>query len=158
MAERGGGGRWDADGGRGAGGAQVVYACVRVVAAWVYVQHGAQKMLGVLGGVGPGGATAPFPSLFGWAGVIELVCGALILVGLATRVAAFLASGEMATAYFIAHAPHGFLFTVQNHGEVPAMLAFVFLYVAVIGGGRYSLDTLIVRARASRAFPAPQTP
>jgi putative oxidoreductase len=131
---------------------EVVYACLRVVAAWVFLQHGAQKMLGVLGGFGgPQGGTAHFPSLMGWAGVIELGLGILILLGLFTRVAAFISSGEMASAYFMAHVPRGGpLFTVLNHGEVPAILAFLFLYFALVGGGKYSLDALIARARHGR--------
>jgi putative oxidoreductase len=126
---------------------EVVYACVRVVSAWVFLQHGAEKLLGVLGGFGGPGATAPFPSLMYLAGVIELGCGTLILLGLFTRVVAFIASGEMATAYLMAHAPRGFLFTVQNHGEVPAILAFLFLYFALVGPGKYSLDAVIARSR-----------
>src|SRR5579864_6241978 len=95
---------------------ETVYGCLRVISAWVYFQHGAQKMFGVFGGIDGHGGTVHFPSLFGWAGVIEVGCGALILLGLATRGAAFIASGEMAVAYFKAHAPRGFLVTVINHG------------------------------------------
>jgi len=129
---------------------EVVYACVRVVAAWVFLQHGAQKMLGVLGGFGPQGGTAHFPSLMGVAGVIELGCGVLILVGLFTRGVAFLASGEMAFAYFMSHFPRNPVFTVLNHGETPAILAFLFLYFALVGGGPYSLDAVISRSRKGK--------
>jgi putative oxidoreductase len=135
---------------------EVVYACLRGVSSWVFLQHGLQKMFGVLGGFGPNGGTAHFPSLLGWAGVIEVTCGVLILVGLFTRVVAFIASGEMASAYFIAHAPHSLVFTVRNHGEVPAILCFLFLYFALVGPGRYSLDALISSARGRGAVPAPQ--
>jgi putative oxidoreductase len=134
----------------------IVYSCLRVVAAWVFLQHGLQKMFGVLGGVGPNGATAHLPGLFGWAGLIETVCGIAILLGLFTRVTAFIASGEMAVAYFKAHAPHGALFTVQNHGEVPAILAFLFLYFALVGPGAFSMDALIASTRHSSTIPEPQ--
>jgi putative oxidoreductase len=126
---------------------EIVYACLRVVSAWAFLQHGAAKLLGVLGGFGAPGATVHFPSLMALAGIIELGCGVLILVGLGTRVFAFIASGEMAVAYFMSHAPRGFLFTMLNHGEVPAILAFLFLYFALQGGGRYSLDAVIARSR-----------
>ena len=76
-------------------GTEVVYACLRVVASWVYMQHGLQKY-GLLGGFGPNGGSVHFPSLMGWAGLIEITCGVLVLLGLFTRVAAFIASGEMA--------------------------------------------------------------
>lgn len=136
---------------------EVVYACLRVVSAWVFLQHGAQKMLGVLGGFGgPQGGTAHFPSLMGFAGVIELGCGVLILVGLFTRPIAFLASGEMAFAYFMAHAPRNPIFTSLNHGETPAMLAFLFLYFSLVGAGPYSLDAVISRARTGGGPPGGQ--
>lgn len=134
----------------------IVYSCLRVVAAWVYLQHGLQKMFGVLGGVGPNGATAHLPGLFGWAGLIEVVCGIAILLGLFTRITAFIASGEMAVAYFMAHAPRGPLFTVQNHGEVPAILAFLFLYFALVGPGAFSMDALIASTRRGSTMPEPQ--
>jgi len=134
---------------------EVVYAGLRIVSAWVYLQHGAQKILGVLGGFGPAGGTAHFPSLFGWAGVIELGCGTLILIGLFTRGAAFIASGEMAVAYFMEHAPRNVLFTILNHGELPALFAVLFLYFVVQGAGYYSLDTLIREWRGKGA-PVPQ--
>jgi putative oxidoreductase len=126
---------------------EVVYACVRVVSAWVFLQHGAQKMLGVLGGFGAQGGTAPLMSLMGLAGVIELGGGILILFGLFTRPVAFIASGEMAFAYFMAHFPRNPVFTSLNHGETPVMLSFLFLYFALVGPGPYSLDAVIKRSR-----------
>jgi putative oxidoreductase len=135
---------------------EVVYNCLRVVASWVYLQHGLQKY-GFLGGFGPNGGSVHFPSLMGWAGLIEITCGVLILIGLFTRVVAFIASGEMAFAYFLAHAPHGGpLFTIHNHGEVPAILAFLFLYVSLVGPGAYSLDAMIAKARKPSTVPSPQ--
>lgn len=135
---------------------EIVYAGLRVVSSWVFLQHGLQKTFGVLGGFGPNGGTAHLPSLLGWAGVIETGCGILILVGLFTRVVAFIASGEMAAAYFLAHAPINPVLTVHNHGEVPAILSFLFLYFSLVGPGPYSLDALIVAARGHGTDPALQ--
>ena len=88
-------------------------------------------------------------SLLGVAGLIELVGGVLVLLGLFTRPAAFILSGTMAVAYFLAHAPNGF-FPLLNQGELAALYCFVFLYLAVAGGGAWSLDEL----RAGRRVPA----
>ena len=123
---------------------RLVYALLRVMATFVYMQHGAQKLFGAFGGFGPGHHAAPLFSLFGLAGVIEFFLGMLVLVGLFTRPAAFIMSGEMAAAYFIAHAPHGF-WTIRKHGESPVLLCFIFLFFAVSGGGFFSLDTLLGR-------------
>jgi len=83
------------------------------------------------------------------AGAIELVAGSLIAVGLFAAFAAFLASGEMAVAYFMSHAPHGFWPTV-NHGELAVLYCFAFLFIAARGSGRWSLDAL-ARTRSSRS-------
>ncbi len=124
-----------------------VYTGLRIVAGWVFLQHGAQKLFGVLGGFGPNGGTAPLMSQFGLAGVIEFFGGTLILLGLLTRGAAFISSGEMAWAYFQAHAPRALFWTVLNHGELPAILAFLFLYFSLRGAGPYSLDAMLGRMR-----------
>lgn len=79
-------------------------------------------------------------SLYGAAGSIELIGGILLVLGLFTRPVAFIASGEMAFAYFMSHAPRGF-FPVLNHGDLAILFCFVFLYLACAGGGSYSLDT-----------------
>ncbi|WP_245530018.1 DoxX family protein [Anaeromyxobacter dehalogenans] len=89
----------------------------------------------------PGGGTAPLASLAGIAGAIEAFGGALLLVGLFSRPVAFLLSGEMAVAYFYGHAPQGF-WPVLNQGTPAALFAFVFLYLAAAGPGRFSLDGL----------------
>ena len=87
---------------------------------------------------------APF-SLIWFAGLLELVGGALVTVGLFTRCAAFVLSGEMAFAYFIGHAPHGF-YPAVNEGVAAALFCFVFLYLSAAGGGPLSLDRIIRRA------------
>ena len=95
--------------------------------------HGAQKLFGVIGG-----QKVPLASLFGFAGLIELVGGLLIAIGLLTSWAAFIASGEMAVAYFMVHAKDGF-WPVLNKGELAVVYCFLFLYIACRGGGRYSV-------------------
>lgn len=129
---------------------RVAYALLRIVASCIIMQHGAQKLLGLLGGFGPQHGTAPLASLMGLAGIIEFGVASLVLVGLFTRVAAFIVSGEMAAAYFIAHAPQGF-WPIHNHGELPVMLCFTFLLIAACGGGSFSLDAAFFGAeRGSR--------
>lgn len=113
------------------------YAVMRIVVASVFFCHGLQKVFGLFGGVN--GAAAPLVSLFGVAGVIEIITGALIIVGFATVKAAFIASGEMATAYFIGHFPAGF-WPIQNGGELAVLCCFVFLYLATRGAGIWSID------------------
>jgi putative oxidoreductase len=123
---------------------RVAFTLLRVVAAVVIMQHGAQKLFGALGGVGPNGGTVQLASLMGLAGVLEFFVALLVLLGLFTRPAAFLLSGEMATAYFMSHFPHGF-WPVQNRGEPAVLLCFIFLFFAALGGGPYSLDALLFR-------------
>lgn len=119
--------------------AEPVYALLRIVAGFLFAFHGAQKLLGAFGGMDGNGATAPLVSLMGLAGVIELVGGLLILVGLFTSWAAFVASGMMAVAYFMAHQSQG-TWPIQNRGETAVLYAFVFLYIAARGSGIWSLD------------------
>jgi len=111
---------------------------LRVMAAIVYLQHGVQKLTGAFGGH----PVREFPSWSGFAMVIECVFGALILIGLFTRLSAFIASGEMAVAFFKFHFPHGF-WPIENHGEVPVLLCFIFLYLAVAGGGPIAVDSMM---------------
>lgn len=120
----------------------VVYTALRVVAGLMFAQHGAQKLFGALGG-----QQAPVASLFGLAGLIELVGGLLIAVGLLTSWAPFIAAGEMAVAYFMVHARQGF-WPLLNKGELAALYCFVFLYVAARGAGPYSLDAALRRPRS----------
>jgi len=118
-----------------------IYSLLRIVAAFVYLLHGVQKF-GMFGGPGGSGAAVPLMSLFGAAAVIEVVAGLLILVGFLTRPAAFLASGQMAAAYFIAHLPKGVL-PIQNGGDAAVLLCFIFLFAWAYGPGAWSLDAAI---------------
>jgi len=112
---------------------EIAYVLLRIVAGLMFAQHGAQKLFGVLGG-----KAAPLFSLLGVAGVIELVAGVLIALGVLTGWMAFLASGQMAVAYFRNHAGQGF-WPVENRGELAALYCFVFLYIALRGGGKARL-------------------
>jgi putative oxidoreductase len=118
-----------------------LYALFRIVAGLLFLCHGAQKALGLLGGVGGSGAPAATFSLYWFAGVIELVTGVLILIGWLTSWAAFLASGEMAVAYFMEHAPRAFL-PIHNGGDLAALYVFAFLFLAARGSGPWSVDGL----------------
>jgi len=112
-----------------------LYVLLRVVAGLLFACHGAQKLFGVFGGVGGHpGAAVPLFSLMGLAGCIELVGGLLIALGISTSFVAFIASGEMAFAYFIQHFPRGF-WPIQNGGEIVVLYCFLFLYIATHGTG-----------------------
>lgn len=118
---------------------------LRMVAGLVFLLHGSQKILGF-----PAAQKVVAAYSLPWfAGVIELVCGGLILVGLFTRSAAFLASGTMAFAYWIAHAPRD-LFPVNNGGDAAILYCFVFLYFVFAGPGPWSLDALMGRRGSLR--------
>jgi putative oxidoreductase len=113
---------------------------LRIVAGLLFMQHGMQKLFGLVGGFGgTPGATAPLFSLMGLAGILEFFGGLAILLGLFTQPVAFILSGQMAVAYFMAHAPRG-LWPAQNQGELAALYSFIFLFLATAGGGRLSLD------------------
>jgi putative oxidoreductase len=111
-----------------------IYALLRIVAGLLFAQHGAQKLLGVLGG-----HQVAIASQFGLAGIIELVGGVMIAVGMYASLIGFIASGEMAVAYFQNHAPQGF-WPVQNGGELAVLYCFVFLYIAARGNGAWSFQ------------------
>ena len=119
--------------------APMTYALMRVVFGFLFFLFGLQKMFGILGGT-----VMPLGSMLGAAGVIETVCGFLIMMGLFTKYAAFLASGEMAAAYFIAHVPQSPL-PLVNMGERATMFCFAFLYTATRGAGIWSIDSLMRR-------------
>ena len=120
--------------------ADIAHTLLRVTAGLLFAEHGAQKLFGALGGFGPPpGDRVQLLSLMGLAGVIEFFGGLLIALGILTRPVAFIAAGEMAVAYFMAHAPHGF-WPILNHGEPAVLYCFVFLYLAAAGPGPYSVD------------------
>ena len=118
-----------------------IYAIFRIVFGMLFASHGAMKVFGILGGPK---ASAPLILAAGW---IELVTGILITVGLFTGVAAFIASGQMAVAYFMAHAPQGF-WPVVNKGEVAVLYCFAFLYMAARGSGLWSVDSVRLKGPA----------
>jgi putative oxidoreductase len=114
---------------------------LRIVAAAIFVLSGTMKIFAFPAGMPPDGGTAPLLSQVGIGGLLELVGGGLVLVGLFTRPAAFVLSGEMAVAYFQFHAPQGF-WPVLN-GGIPAILyCFLWLYVSAAGPGPWSVDAL----------------
>ena len=119
-----------------------LYATLRIVAGLMFAMHGSQKLLAWPGG----GGSPPLTSLLGVAGLVELIGGLMIAVGLFTSCAAFVASGEMAVAYFKAHAPQGAL-PLLNRGELAVLYCFLFLYIASQGAGGWSLDAMRRRKR-----------
>lgn len=128
---------------------QIAHVLLRVVAGFLFMQHGGQKLLGWYGGIGiPDGAA--LPPLMMVAGALELVGGLLVMFGLFTRPTAFLLSGEMAVAYFMAHFPKGAL-PLQNQGEPPALFSFIFLFLAANGDGGFSMDAILRRRRGAKA-------
>jgi putative oxidoreductase len=116
--------------------APIVLAVLRIVAGLLFLEHGTQKLFGFPPGEHAGVAVGSLPWI---AGLLELVLGALIALGLFTRPAAFIASGEMAVAYWMAHAPQN-SFPVNNGGDAAILYCFVFLYLVFSGPGALSLD------------------
>lgn len=110
------------------------YAAMRIVTGFLFLFHGLQKLFGMFGG-----QAVELVSQRGAAGVIELVGGTLVMIGLFTSPVAFLCSGQMAFAYFLAHYPQSF-WPIINRGELAALYCFVFLYIAARGAGALSLD------------------
>jgi len=116
-----------------------VLSVLRIVTALLFMTHGTSKILGFP--FNPRYENLPLLSLTGIAGLLELVGGLLLAVGLFTRPVAFILSGEMAVAYFMAHAPRAF-FPLVNQGELAVLYCFVFLYLWIAGAGPWSLDAL----------------
>jgi putative oxidoreductase len=114
---------------------------MRIIVGFLFLPHGGQKLLGWFGGMRGTGATATFPSLIWFGGVLELFGGLLILLGIFTRPVAFLLAGQMAVAYFMSHAKGGFM-PLVNHGEMAVLYCFVFLFLAANGGGPYAIERL----------------
>jgi putative oxidoreductase len=119
-----------------------ILSILRIVVALLFMTHGAQKLFGFPAAL-PGGGP-PVMSLFGVSGILEFFGGLLILLGLFTRPVAFILAGEMAVAYFMTHAPKGF-WPLLNQGEAAVLYCYVFLYMAVAGGGSWSLDRQLRR-------------
>jgi putative oxidoreductase len=111
------------------------YALLRIVGGLMFAMHGTQKLLGWPGG----GNTVALVSLMALAGIIELVGGLMIAVGFRAGIAAFIASGQMAFAYFMSHAPQG-PYPILNRGELAALYCFLFLHIAASGSGIWSVD------------------
>lgn len=120
----------------------ILYSLMRLIAGFLFACHGAQKLFGVLGG--PAMRHVPLMLV---AGMIEFFGGVLIALGVFTAFAAFIASGEMATGYFLGHAPHGF-WPIRNHGELAVLFCFVFLYISSRGDGTWNLRRLL-KAKAA---------
>lgn len=119
-----------------------LYAILRIVAGFLLLWHGSQKLLGFP----PLKQAMPLNAMMATSGVIELIGGLMILLGLFAGIAAFIASGMLAVAYFMVHAPQGF-FPVLNGGELAALYCFLFLYIASRGSGALSIDALLNRGK-----------
>jgi putative oxidoreductase len=114
-----------------------VYSLMRIVAGFLFLWHGSQKLLGF-----PDPMPAGVPAFIIYiAGPIELIGGALVMIGLFTRPAAFLCSGLMAVAYWMAHGMKALL-PIQNGGDLAALYCFVFLFISTQGGGLWSVDAV----------------
>ena len=125
-----------------------VLTAVRIVTALLFMEHGLMKLV-AFPAAAPGLPT-PLPAILVAAAVIEVVGGALVTVGLFTRIAAFICSGEMAAGYFMAHAPKSF-WPAVNQGDAAILFCFVFFYIAVAGAGAWSLDALMPGSRPKLA-------
>ncbi|MDL2410662.1 DoxX family protein [Rhizobium calliandrae] len=116
-----------------------ILAVLRIITGLLFLEHATMKFLQFPAAIP--GLPYPLPAIMLIAGAIEVVTGAFITVGFYTRLAAFIASGEMAAAYFMAHAPQSF-WPALNMGEPAILFCFIFLYFAVAGGGAWALDNL----------------
>ena len=125
--------------------APYAYAILRIILGSLFVAHAGQKLFGWFGS-----QPVPLGSLFGVAGIIEIVLGVMITIGLFAGYAAFIASGEMAVAYFIGHFPKSF-WPLENEGELAVLFCFTLLYTATQGAGIWSVDA--VRGDAAVEIP-----
>jgi putative oxidoreductase len=125
-----------------------VLAVVRIITALLFIEHGLMKLVAFPAAVP--GLPSPLPAILVAAALIEIVGGALIAVGLFTRFAAFICSGEMAAAYFMFHAPQSF-WPAVNQGDAAILFCFVFLYLAFAGAGAWSVDERLPSSRSSLA-------
>jgi putative oxidoreductase len=132
----------------------VLHAALRVMTGLLFMQHGLQKLFGLL--VDPSRPWTGPPPMFTqlwFAGVLETFGGALIVLGLFTRPVAFLLAGEMAVAYFQSHAPRSF-FPILNRGEPTVLFCFVYLYLFAVGAGPYSVDAALHARRGTAGAAA----
>jgi putative oxidoreductase len=125
--------------------ADVTHVALRIGAGLLFLQHGLQKLFGLLGGT-----PVPLASQMGVAGILEFVGGILVVVGLWTRPVSVVLTLEMLVAFFMAHAPRGG-WPVQNRGELPLLFALIFLFLAGRGAGPVSVDAALVRRRGADA-------
>jgi len=124
----------------------LTHNALRIVAGFLFTLHGVQKLFGGLGG----NQVEALMSQRGSAGILEFFGGLLIMVGLFTRPVAFLVSGQMAVAYFIAHAPNGF-WPIMNRGELAAFYCFTWLFFCAHGAGKYSIDGWLAGRKSASA-------
>lgn len=126
------------------GGGDAFYVLFRVVAGFLFIQHGAQKLFGLLGGVNGTGGTVELFSLLWLAGIIEFFGGLMIVLGIFTRLAALVAASEMIVAYFMVHFPQGF-YPLLNKGELALFYVVAFLLIAKHGANRWSLEKFLFK-------------
>jgi putative oxidoreductase len=122
--------------------APYLLSALRIIAAFLFIQHGTTKLFAIPAAAMADGGTVPLASQAGVAGLLETIGGALLLVGLLTRPVAFVLAGEMAFAYFIAHARQDF-WPLLNQGELAVLYCFVWLYVSAAGPGPWSVDAML---------------
>ena len=134
----------------------IVYALLRIIVGLMFACHGGQKVLGMF--PDPAHTGGSLPPLFVFGGWIELIGGFMVAFGLLGDWAAFICSGQMAVAYFMAHHGKGGFFPIQNHGESAVLYCFIFLYIAFHGSGILSLDHLLFgNRRTGYSQPAEST-
>ena len=138
-----------------------IYAILRIVAGFLFLWHGTQKLFGFPASPPNPCQCPPSPAmsegmkmLMSVGGVIELVAGLLIIFGLFAGFAAFIASGMMAVAYFMSHFSMQYFLPIQNRGELAVLYCFLFLYIASRGSGPWSIDSLLGRGNAAAAAAA----
>ena len=126
---------------------------LRIIVAFLFIQHGTAKWFAFPAAVMPGGGVAAVGSLPWFAAVIETIGGTFLLLGLFTRAVAFILAGEMAVAYFFGHASTNFFWPTLNGGEAAVFYCFTFLYLSATGPGPWSLDAVLARRRSASTVP-----
>ncbi len=120
----------------------IFLSILRIVSAYLFLLHGTAKFFAFP--ISMGGSPS---SLTLVAGILEILGGILLMLGLFTRPTAFILSGQMAVAYFMAHASKSILFPIANGGESAVLFCFIFLYIATSGGGKWTLDNLLINQK-----------